>query len=169
MTRLPILILIILCSTLLILTNVFEVSATTTYSWSTFQGNALRNGYTESPAPNSNQTFWKFQTGGPIISSPVVANSIVFISSTDGFLYAVNSTTGTNIWRTEIGENINSPTVGLGKVFITSKSGNVYAFDIHTGSQLWSRSLKEEIGSGSPLLVGSRVFVNTNQSIFFLK
>jgi outer membrane protein assembly factor BamB len=110
--------------------------------------------------------YWKFQTGGPIKSSPAVAAGMVFVSSTDGYLYAVNVTTGAQIWEFWIGTDVNSPSVAHGKVFITSKSGNVYAINMHTGLEVWSQSLGEEAGFGAPLIVGSRVFVNGNQAVF---
>ncbi len=148
--------------------NVAKSAVNNTYAWRTFQGDAQRTGYTESPAPNSNQTFWKYQTGGPIICSPVTVAGIVFVSSTDGYLYAINATTGVKLWEFWIGADLNSPTVAHNKVFITSKSGTVSAYDMYTGSQVWNKSLGEEIGFGSPLIVGSRVFVNTNQTIVCL-
>lgn len=148
--------------------NVAKSTVNTTYAWSTLQGDAQRTGYTESPAPTNNQTFWKYQTGGPIICSPVTAAGMVFISSTDGYLYAINAATGVKIWDFWIGADVNSPTVAHNKVFITSKSGTVSAYDIYTGSQVWNKSLGEEIGFGAPLIIGSRVFVNTNQTIVCL-
>ena len=89
--------------------NVAKSTVNNPYSWGTLQGDAQRTGYTESPAPNSNQTFWKYQTGGPIICSPVTVAGIVFVSSTDGYLYAINVTTGVKIWDFWIGADLNSP------------------------------------------------------------
>ena len=34
---------------------------------------------------------WKFKTGGPVISSPVVSNGIVYVGSDDGRLYALDA------------------------------------------------------------------------------
>jgi len=164
------LILIIACSMLVSLSsiNIAQAAVTNSYEWATFQGDEGRTGYTESPAPDSNQTYWKFQTGGPIKSSPVASAGMVFVASTDGYLYAVNATTGAKIWDFLIGTDANSPSVAHGKVFITSKSGNVYAINMYTGSEVWSKSLGEEAGFGAPLIVGSRVFVNGNQTVFAL-
>ena len=148
--------------------NIAHAEVTNSYEWSTLQGNVGRSGYTESPAPDSNQTYWTFQTGGPITSSPVVSAGMVFVASTDGYLYAVNVTTGAKIWDFLIGADANSPSVAHGKVFITSKSGNVYAINMYTGVEEWSKSLGEEAGFGAPLIVGSRVFVNGNQTVFCL-
>jgi outer membrane protein assembly factor BamB len=161
---------VIVCSMLVSLSsiNITQAAVTNSYEWSTLQGNEKRTGYTESPAPDSNQTYWKFQTGGPITSSPVASAGMVFVASTDGYLYAVNATTGAKIWDFLIGTDVNSPTVAHGKVFITSASGTVYAINMYTGLEVWSQSLGEEAGFGAPLIVGSRVFVNGNQTVFSL-
>ncbi len=146
--------------------HIAEASSTDSYEWITLQGDEGRTGYTESPAPDSNQTYWKFQTGGPIKSSPVASAGMVFVASTDGYLYAVNATNGAKIWYFWIGTDTNSPSVAHDKVFITSASGTVYSINLYTGVEEWSQSLGEEAGFGAPLIVGSRVFVNGNQTVF---
>ncbi len=162
------LMLVVVCSLIVSLSsvNVTQAAVTNSHEWTTLQSDERRTGYTESPAPNSNQTYWKFPTGGPIISSPVAAAGMVFVASTDGYLYAINVTTGTKIWDFWIETDVNSPTVANGKVFITSTSGTLYAIDMHAGSELWSKSLGEAAGFGAPLIVGSRLFVNGNQTVF---
>ncbi len=148
--------------------NITQASVDGSYEWSTFQYDEGRTGYTESPAPDSNQTYWKFETGGPIKSSPVTSAGRVFVSSTDGYLYAVNVTTGAKIWEFWIGTDANSPSVAHGKVFITSASGTAYAIDMYSGVEVWSKSLGESAGFGAPLIVGTRVFVNGNTTVFAL-
>jgi outer membrane protein assembly factor BamB len=148
--------------------NIAEAAAADSYGWTTLQNDEGRTGYTESPAPCSNQTYWKFQTGGPITSSPVASAGMVFVASTDGYLYAVNATNGAKIWDFLIGTDANSPTVANGKVFITSASGAVHAINMYTGVEEWIKSLGEEAGFGAPLIVGSRVFVNGKQTVFAL-
>ncbi|MFZ7136842.1 MAG: PQQ-binding-like beta-propeller repeat protein [archaeon] len=150
--------------------SIITVHATfdTAYDWPTFQYDKGRTGYTESPAPDSNQTFWVFSTGGAITSSPVVAAGMVFVASSDGYLYAVNVNTGTKIWDFWIGPETNSPTVAHNKVFITSSVGVVYAIDMYSGLSVWNTSLGEAAGFGAPLVVGTRVFVNGNHTVFVL-
>ena len=145
--------------------NVAEAAVTNSYAWPTLQANEQRTGFTESPSPNNNQTFWKFQTGGPITSSPAVAAGMVFVGSADGYLYAVNATTGTKMWSSWVGTNVNSPTLAHDKVFIAS-FGTVFAFDMVTGERVWNQSLGEEASFGAPLIVGSRVFVSGNRTVF---
>ena len=148
--------------------NITQASVDSSYEWSTLQYDGGRTGYTESPAPDSNQTYWKFETGGPIKSSPVTSAGMVFVSSTDGYLYAVNVTTGAKIWEFWIGTDANSPTVAHDKVFITSAPGTAYAINMYSGLEVWSKSLGESAGFGAPLIVGTRVFVNGNTTVFAL-
>jgi outer membrane protein assembly factor BamB len=164
------LLLVLVCSLLFSLSsiNIAHAAVTNSYEWSTLQYYEGRTGYTESPAPDSNQTFWKFQTGGPIKSSPVVSSGMVFVSSTDGYLYAVNMTTGAKIWEFWIGTDVNSPSVAHDKVFITSTSGTAYAINMYSGLEMWNKSLGEPAGFGAPLIVGTRVFVNGNETVFAL-
>jgi outer membrane protein assembly factor BamB len=162
------LMLVIICSLLASLSSISiaQAEVTNSYEWSTLQGDEGRTGYTESPAPFSNQTYWTFHTGGAILSSPVASAGMVFVASTDGYLYAVNATNGEKIWDFWIGTDTNSPSVAHDKVFITSASGKVYAINMYTGVEEWSQSLGEEAGFGAPLIVGSRVFVNGNHTVF---
>lgn len=148
--------------------NVAEVKVINSYPWSTSQADAQRTGFTLSDAPDGNQTFWKFQTSGPIKSSPAVAEGKVFVGSTDGYLYAVSATDGTKLWEFWAGSAVNSPTVGSGRVFITCSAGVAYALNADTGAQIWNKTLGEKGGSASPLLVGSRVFVGGNQTVYAL-
>jgi len=37
------------------------------------------------------ELLWKFKTGGPLYASPVIANGILYIGSTDGKLYALDA------------------------------------------------------------------------------
>jgi outer membrane protein assembly factor BamB len=170
MSRRPkrLLVLVVVCSLLVSVSgiNITQASVNNSYEWSTLQYDEERTGYTESPAPDSNQTYWKFQTGGPIMSSPVVAAGMVFVASTDGYIYAVNVTTGAKIWEFWIGTDANSPTVAHDKVFITSASGTAYAINMYTGLEVWSKLLGESAGFGAPLIVGTRVFVNGKQTVF---
>ena len=145
--------------------NLAESAVTNSYAWTTMQADAQRTGFSESPSPNTNQTFWKFQTEGPITSSPVVAAGMVFVGSGDGYLYAVNATTGTKMWASWVGTPAGSPTLNDNKVFIAS-SGTVFAFDMATGASEWNQSLREETSAGAPLVVDSRVFVSGNSTVF---
>lgn len=86
------------------------------YSWPMFRHNLNRTGYTDSPAPDNNQTMWTYQTGGPVYSSPAVVDGKVYVGSDDGYVYCLNVTTttlnGVLIWKYKTGGAVrSSPTV----------------------------------------------------------
>jgi outer membrane protein assembly factor BamB len=52
--------------------------------------NPLTHGYTDSVVPLTNQTLWKFNTGGQV-GSPTVVDGVLYVGSYDHNLYALTS------------------------------------------------------------------------------
>ena len=62
------------------------------------------------PANVSNLVLdWDYSTNGSIISSPAIANGVVYIGSDDHNLYAFNAATGALLWSYTTGNFIESP------------------------------------------------------------
>src|SRR5262245_8468527 len=62
---------------------------------STFHGNLSRTGVYPTAGPTQlNGVVWKFKTQGPIVGSPIIAGGVVYITSLDTHLYAVDQKTG---------------------------------------------------------------------------
>jgi outer membrane protein assembly factor BamB len=62
---------------------------------------------------------WKFPTSSYVVSSPAVANGVVYVGSEDENLYALNARTGALLWRYFAGPEITaSPAVVNGTVYI---------------------------------------------------
>lgn len=81
---------------------------------------------------------WKYQTGGKVFSSPVVAGDIVITGSCDSTLYALNKHTGTLIWKFKTGGEIRSTVAIANKlVFFFCTDGFFYALDLLTGNRKW--------------------------------
>jgi peptide/nickel transport system substrate-binding protein len=64
-----------------------NTSASSRYSWDMFRHDAAHAAYTESPAPNGVLT-WKYATGSYVVSSPAVADGVVYVGSMDRKIYA---------------------------------------------------------------------------------
>ena len=106
---------------------------------STFHGNVARTGVYDSPGP---KTFtgvkWTFKTGGPIVASPAVAEGVVYIGSMDGYLYAVDQSTGKEKWKFKSSMPIaSSPAVAGGLLYFVSSAGSLAAIDVATGKIKW--------------------------------
>jgi outer membrane protein assembly factor BamB len=88
------------------------------------------------------QLNWKigpYTTLGDPQSSPAVANGVVYFGSDDHNVYALNASTGAQLWNyTTGGEVLSSTAVANGMVYIGSVDGNVSALNASTGVRLWS-------------------------------
>ena len=69
------------------------------------------------------------------MSSPAVANGVVYVGSDDDNLYALNASTGALLWEYTTGGFFfnSSPAVANGVVYVGSYDGNLYAFDLAGG------------------------------------
>jgi len=52
---------------------------------------------------------WSFTGDGTLSSAPIVVNSVVYVGSTSGKLYALDESTGTNMWTGTVGASVNRP------------------------------------------------------------
>jgi eukaryotic-like serine/threonine-protein kinase len=110
-----------------------------------FRGNPSHTGVFDSPAPALSTLKWKFKTGGPILSTPAVANGVAYVGSADHYLYAVRVADGSELWKFKTGLGVNSsPAVAGGLVYVGSRDGNVYAVSADTGRQVWTFATKGE-------------------------
>lgn len=133
--------------------------------WPMFRHDPAHSGYSSSAAPMTNQTLWSFKTDAIVDSSPVVADGVVYIGSTDFNLYSLNATNGVKIWSFPTGSYpsylISSPAVAGGVVFIGSRDGSVYALNAATGDKIWSYQTGGDVDS-SPAVAGGVVYVGSN-------
>lgn len=125
------------------------------------------------------QLHWKFKGRGDrkyelfsfadyFQSSPVAAGNTIFFGSGDGYIYAVDKTTGTLIWEYQTGAVVHSsPAVHHNKVYVGSFDGNFYALNAKDGHLEWKyKSLghqyfpKGEM-QGSPVIYEDLVFAGS--------
>jgi outer membrane protein assembly factor BamB len=111
-----------------------------------FRGGPAHTGvYPTTSAPTLSSVVWKFKTRGKVFSSPAVADGSVYIGSTDGRLYAIDSATGSERWHFQTKGPVNSsPAVTQGRVYFASVDGNFYAVDAATGKESWKFATQGE-------------------------
>ncbi len=80
-----------------------------------------------------------FQSSGPIMAAPAVANGKVYVSTSDRRIVAMDKTTGQIAWTYEVSGPVNSsPAVADGLVFVGLRDGQLLALDAATGNLAWS-------------------------------
>jgi outer membrane protein assembly factor BamB len=67
---------------------------------------ALNNSALQAVALANNQLQWSFAGDGALTGPPIVVNNWVFIGSSNGNLYAVDATTGNQLWTQNLGAAI---------------------------------------------------------------
>ena len=103
-----------------------------------FGGDSAHTGVRHTAAPTRLSLKCAFHTGGSIVSSPVTANGVVYIGSSDNFVYALDAKTGVLRWKFNAHGDVSSSTaVSGGVVFVMSLDGSLYALDAATGIQKW--------------------------------
>jgi len=122
-------------------------------------------------APALGAIAWRFQTDGPVRSSPTVAGDTVYAGSGDGRLYAIDRASGAERWRFDAGSPVDSSAaVAGGLVVFQSRDGAIRAVDRSTGAPRWrvqtGPDLPWEWGHegwdyfvSSPAIVDARVYV----------
>ncbi|MFC5601031.1 outer membrane protein assembly factor BamB family protein [Deinococcus cellulosilyticus] len=112
----------------------------------TFRGDARHSGTYQTSGPETLQGVkWKFQTGGPVRSTPAVTADALYFGSNDGTFYAVKRDSGELLWKHQTTAPINSSaTVQDGKVYFGGHDGYLYALDQQTGQPIWKLQLDAE-------------------------
>ncbi len=101
------------------------------------------------------------------LSSPVLANEMVYFGTGSGFFYALDQATGNLNWKFRTNGVVHaSPAVAYGNVYFGSWDSYFYALDAWSGAEKWKAQtgidtvIYNQVGfQGSPLISDSMVYV----------
>jgi outer membrane protein assembly factor BamB len=118
----------------------------TAFAQNTFHGNNAHTGVYESPGPKQpGGVKWAFKAGGAIVTSPALADGVVYIAALDGHLYAIDQQTGKEKWNFKSRMPItSSPAVVGDTLYFVSSAGSLAALDIKTGQPKWVYAIEYE-------------------------
>ncbi len=140
-------------------------SESTVDEWSMYRHDLQRTGSSTSTASSGN-LLWRFNTGDKIRSSPAIANGVVYQGTNDGYIYALNSSTGSVIWQyaASSGGVESSPAVVSGVVYVgclwDGYNGYVIALNATTGTLIWRFATNSGIES-SPAVFNGVVYIGS--------
>jgi outer membrane protein assembly factor BamB len=110
---------------------------------------------------------WQFATGGPVRSTPILADGVIYATSNDGNLYALDAISGAEKWRMPLGQGSRStPTVDAGVVYVGGNDRYLYAVDAVTGEVRWRFETISRLVS-SPTVSGDTVYVGGTDQVLF--
>lgn len=121
---------------------------------------------------------WSFPTGGQIAAPIVVQDGIAFVSSADGYLYAIKAGTGAQVWRFQTftnGSVQSGPVVSGAHVFVgclvngSAQQNGICALRISNGTLVWSYFLDCHCApaaglAAAPVILGATLLVPYYQS-----
>jgi eukaryotic-like serine/threonine-protein kinase len=120
--------------------------SSTALAQATFHGNVARTGVYEGAGPTQAPGVkWTFKAEGPIVTSPAIADGVVYIASMSGHLYAIDQATGQEKWNFKSSRPIaSSPAVDAGTVYFVSSAGSLAAIDAANGQPRWVYAIEYE-------------------------
>src|ERR1035438_7105094 len=107
--------------------------------WPTLlKDNARTGGQGQHPARSPERSVWQFRTGSSVRSAPILEDGILYVTSVNGVLHAIDVVTGTSKWKFQAAGQVHStPSLSANRILFGCDDGKVYALDRHAGSKLW--------------------------------
>lgn len=137
--------------------------------WPMFMGNIERTGYSSQTILPPLNFLWTYEIPGNIISSPVIYKNILYASSRNGSIYALNASNGELIWDYSTDGFIDAtPAVSSESVIVSSLDGYLYSLNRINGELLWKSYLGAPSVS-SPLIYRNKVYVGAGEPSNSLK
>lgn len=95
---------------------------------------------------------WDVITGGWVSTTPLLADSVVFFGSNDGYVYAVNAANGNIQWKNQlplavVSEPEKGVMGGVEVIFVGGTDSSIYALEMQDGDVLWKGSADGRVGS----------------------
>ncbi len=129
-------------------------------------------------------SLWQFSLERPacyMYSPLVVANGVLYVSTTYGGIYALNALTGVFVWgyHTGIDANYHGPfslTVHENVLYCSADSsavhtnatlGTVFALDAHDGHELWGFKVNTSWASEVPTVVDGIVYTGVSNNVVY--
>lgn len=143
-------------------------SATTSISasvapstWAQARRTPENTGFIPDPAPFPHQVRWTFRSSGPLLASPAVVESHVYLTTGDGRTLALDRQTGHAVWEYPSGgPSSSTPAIAGELVIFAIRPGRVMALNRQTGVRVWETDLKHPI-LASPIVMHGTVYIGT--------
>jgi eukaryotic-like serine/threonine-protein kinase len=131
-----------------------------------FRGDIQRTGvYKTQGIAGAPKIKWKFDTGGKVSSSPLIAGGMAYFGSNDGIFYAVDTATGQEKWRFPTqGPIYSSPALEDSCLCFVSGDRNLYCVDSVTGREIKNYRVDGQVLS-SPLVFDGLIYWGTENGL----
>lgn len=140
-----------------------------------FQANLERTGVYDDIGPEDTpELLWKFDTGAPVISTPLVYEGIVHFVDFEGGIYALSQDDGAVIWEKNLGGQpsfeitLNENILLVGRRFSREDDESyLLALDRLSGEELWRFMPNDDSGMDYSTIYNNMVFLVSMSSNLF--
>ncbi len=110
------------------------------------------------------KTIWRYDGGAAVYSTPAVEGNRVYAVNIDGTAFALDASSGDEIWKTAAASYaVESPVIlADGRMFFAAWDRYVYALDAETGNVLWKC-----MGEGSATKPAARYYSPADAPLVF--
>ena len=133
-------------------------------AWPKFHGNLNNTGFTTNGVSNGSPR-WNTATNAAVEASPVIgSDGTVYVGSTDGFFYALNSSDGSIKWTNSdpMGFVVSSAAIGAsGTLYFGCNDSNLYAVNSSDGTTAWTYATGAPITSSPTVAADGTIYVGS--------
>jgi outer membrane protein assembly factor BamB len=105
---------------------------------------------------------WKFQTLGPIASTPCVIGNKMYFGSWDNRVYCLDTETGKMKWQFDaFGDVDSTPTYFESRLYFGGWDGKFFCLDAETGTRKWIYDARSAV-IGSAVVEGGKCYFGTD-------
>ena len=110
---------------------------------------------------------WRVPTGGPYVSSLVHYQGVIYMSTDNGIVSAVDASNGERLWQERVGGTFSaSPIAGDGKVYFVSEGGETIVIKAGRTFEVIARNKLDGHFVASPAAGGGKVVLRSDDRIF---
>ena len=110
---------------------------------------------------------WRVPTGGPYVSSLVHYQGVIYMSTDNGILSAVDAKNGERLWQERVGGTFSaSPIAGDGKIYFVSEGGETIVIKAGRTFELLARNKLDGHFVASPAAGGGKVFLRADDRLY---
>lgn len=114
----------------------------------------------------STHVAWRVATGGPYVSSLVHYQGVIYMSTDNGILSAVDAANGQRLWQERVNGIFSaSPIAGDGKVYFVSEAGETIVLKAGRTFEIVSRNKLDGHFVASPAAGGGKVFLRADDRV----
>ncbi len=112
---------------------------------------------------------WRTAAKRSVTASPHHNENIIYITSLDGLLYAIDAKSGWVVWRFRMGNgSICTPTTNENHIYVGSTDNTFYCINSKSTKKVWSFDTDNQINSSPVFYKGAVYFCNVDGMVYSL-